>query len=405
MRQTEEAVRKIMVLQTNGLGELIFAMPALWALRVAYPGAELVLLARDWHRAFLHGRPSPIDRVEVIPPSRAILEETSSDDPDELARFIKRMRREQFDIAVQLHDGGLKTNPFILNLDAKLTVGLKAPDAVALDRWVPYVSFQPVVLRGLEVVAQVGAGPVELEPRVTVTEADRAEAERVCPSASRPLAVLHPGSGDPRRRWPIEKFATVGDALAAAGARVAVVGTQPERDLVAAVVGTMYSDAEGLSGRLSLGALAGLLSRCQVVVANDSGPLHLAAAVGAPTVGIYWCGNLLNVGPLTCGSHRPAIAWRLACPVCGIACTDEGCSHEESFVADVSVEEVALAALDLLSRHAVLRPAEGPALYPVGGTLPSVVGRLSSLLDEARDRRNGIADRRRLMARPAWAAA
>jgi ADP-heptose:LPS heptosyltransferase len=187
------------------------------------------------------------------------------------------------------------------------------------------------------------------EARLRVMERDLVEAGGVVPEAGGLLVALHPGAGDERRRWPSEKFAAVGDALAGAGARVAVVGIEEDRALVSRVVDAMSHDALNLCGRLSLRGLAGLLSRCAVVVSNDSGPLHMAAAVGAATVGIYWGPNLINAGPLTRVRHRPALSWRLNCPVCGATLFNGSCGHRDSVVADVLTEEVLNYALDLLA--------------------------------------------------------
>ncbi len=148
----------------------------------------------------------------------------------------------------------------------------------------------------------------------------------------------------------MEKFAAVGDALAEAGAEVVVTGTAQEKDLADTVVNLMGFKARNLCDRLSLSGLVGLLSRCKLLVANDTGPLHLAIAVGAPTVGIYWCGNLITAGPMTRKFYRPAISWRLNCPVCHLNCIDHDCEHSASFVDDISIVDVRDAALDLL-RH------------------------------------------------------
>lgn len=342
-------VRKIAVLRANGIGDFIFALPALEALRAAYPRAEIVLLAKEWHAAFLAERPGPIDRVVVVPPSAGVSREPDFvEEPAELERFFGTMGREGFDLAFQMHGGGRYSNPFVRRLGARMTLGLRTPDAAPLDRWVRYVLEQPEILRYLEVAALAGARVTALEPRVALTEADLAEARAVVPEEGRPWAVLHPGAGDPRRRWPPDKFAAVGDALAA-GARVAVIGMEEERPVVEAVVAAMGAEARDLCGRLSLGGLAGLLHRCRVVISNDSGPLHLAAAVGAATVGIYWCFNLITAGPITRDRHRPAVSWRLTCPVCGSDCTRDHtpCRHYASFVADVPTEEVIASALDL----------------------------------------------------------
>jgi ADP-heptose:LPS heptosyltransferase len=347
-------VRKIAVLRVNGLGDFIAAVPALEALRAAYPTAEIVLLAKDWHAAFLAGRPGSVDRVVVVPPARGVGEDNDfAEDPDRLERFFDAMARERFDLAIQVHGGGRYSNPFLRRLGARLTVGLKTPDAAPLDRWVPYLYFQPEVLRYLEVVALVGATTRVLEPRIAVTAQDLVEAERVVPSGGdptsvgSPLVALHPGGGDPRRWWPADKFAAVGDALAAVGARVVVTGTREEHHVVEAVLRAMTCEAQDLCAQLSLGGLAGLLSRCRVMVANDSGPLHLAASVGAATAGIFWCFNLINWSPLTRSRHRPSASWRLTCPVCGLDHTQGRCDHCTSFVADVPTAEVVASALDL----------------------------------------------------------
>ena len=348
----EPGVRKIAVLRANGLGDFVFALPALAALRSAYPEAEIVLLGQPWHARFLAGRPSPVDRVVVVPPSRGIYEPAgAAPGPEAHPGFFDAMRRESFDLALQMHGSGRISNPFVLRLGARLTAGLRDAQAPPLDRWVPYVFYQPEVVRYLEVAALVGAAAVGLEPRLAVTEADLAESRRLVPGDGRPLAVLHPGATDPRRRWPPERFAAVGDVLAAAGARVVVTGTAAEADLVRAVTAAMAREAVDAAGRLSLGGLAGLLARCAVVVANDTGPLHLALAVGAAAVGVYWCGNVITAAPPTRWRHRPVISWRLACPACGLDCTRARCGHRDSFVADVPVAEVVDQALDLLRRE------------------------------------------------------
>lgn len=343
-------VRRIAVLRANAIGDFIFTLPALEAVRAAYPDAEIVLLGRPWHETFLKNRPSPVDRVFPVPPCRGVGEpEDFMNDEAALDRFFNSMAAERFDLALQLHGGGRFSNPFVQRLTAGLTAGLKAPEAPALDRWIPYIYFQTEIVRFLETVALVGARPVTLEPQIVVTEADLAESRQTISDDNKPLVVIHPGAGDPRRRWPTQKFAAIGDALAAEGARVVVIGAwADERPLVEAVVEEMTAAAIPLWDRLSLGGLAGLLSRCDLIVSNDSGPLHVAAAVGASTVGIYWCFNLVTAGSLTRTRHRPVSSWRLECPVCGVSCVEGTCDHRESFVADVPVEEVLAQALDLL---------------------------------------------------------
>jgi len=338
-------VRKIAVLRANALGDFLFTLPALDALRAAYPHAEITLLGRDWHRDFLANRPGPIDRVIPIP----ALWDSIQGFPAAVSAVVIEavfapLRQERFDLALQLHGGGRHSNPFTARLDARLTAGLRTTDAPPLTRWVPYLYYQSEIARYLEVVALVGAPAVTHEPQITVIDADLHESYAVVPETPAPLVVLHPGANDPRRRWSPAHFAAVGDALAALGAAIIVTGTANEAAIVADTVRAMRAPARDLCGALSLGGLTGLLARCRLVLSNDSGPLHLAGAVGTRTVGIYWCGNMITAGPLTVTRHRTAISWNLLCPVCGTNCIHASCNHRESFVTDVPIAAVQEAA-------------------------------------------------------------
>lgn len=343
-------VRKIAVVRANGLGDYIFAIPALRALRARFPQAEIVLLGQRWHAELLTGRPGPIDRVEVIPACRGVgAGEDGVDDAPALERFFAAMAAERFDLAIQFHGGGRYSNPFTRRLRARYTIGSKSPGAEPLDAWIPYFYFQPEVLRYLEIVALVGAVPVTVEPDFTVTRADRAEVDSLALPDDRPWVVIHPGATDGRRLWPAARFAAVADHLADAGATVVVSGGRSEAAIVDAVVGAMRREAVALCQRLSLGGLAALLARAHVVLSNDSGPLHLAGAVGARTVGLYWCINFANGGPVTRQRHHPLISWRVHCPECGRNTLNDNCAHRASFIADIPLAEVRRAALAQLA--------------------------------------------------------
>ena len=345
-----ENVRKIAVLRAGGLGDLVFTLPALGALREAYQGAELTLLGGPLQTELLFGRSEPVERAITVPPSTGVNGPDTGVDEDakELEQFFARMREERFDLALQMHGGGGYSNPFVRRLGARVTAGTKTPEAVALDRNAPYVYYQSEILRYLEIASLVGARTENLEPHLLVTDEDLAEAGVAVQEAESPLVTLHPGAGDPRRRWPPEKFAAVGDVMAGAGARVAIIGIEKDRPLISGIVKAMSYQAHNLCGQLSLGGLAGVLSRCTLVISNDSGPLHLATAVGAPTVGIYWGPNLINATPLTRNRHRPALSWRLNCSICGASLFDGTCGHTASVVADIPTEEVTNYALELL---------------------------------------------------------
>jgi ADP-heptose:LPS heptosyltransferase len=226
-------------------------------------------------------------------------------------------------------------------LGARVTAGLQAADAPPLDRNLPYRLLHPEVLRLLEAVSLVGAQGCDVEPRLAVTPADRREADgALAPTDERPLVVLQPGCTDPRRAWPAEAFAQVGDVCARRGARVVLNGTQDEAPRLAAVRSAMREPCLNLAGVLSLGGLLGLLERARLVVANDTGPAHLARALDVPSVTLYWICNLAPYVPMSTLRHAVAVSWQLHCPRCGRFNIGTRCEHDDSFMEQLRPEEV-----------------------------------------------------------------
>jgi len=342
-------VERIAVLRANAIGDLIVALPALTALRAAYPGAEITLLGRNHHVAILETRPGPVDRVIALPDG-AIGDESEAASPCiDRAELLADLARRGFDLAIQLHGGGRNSNPFVRGLGARFTAGSRTPDAPPLDRWVTYQPNQWEIARYLDVVRLVGAEPVGVEPHLGATDDDRRALAAELPDLDGSgWLVIHPGATDPRRRWPIEAFGEVGAVFARCGRHVVVTGTPAEARLVHATAAAI-GDALPVT-HLSLPALIGLLSGADLVVSNDTGPLHLAIALGTPTVGIFWIGNLIHAGPFSRLRDRAVVSWRLDCPVCGAAATAGRCPHDPSFVADIPVTAVLDAANDLLAR-------------------------------------------------------
>jgi ADP-heptose:LPS heptosyltransferase len=345
-------VREIAVLRASGMGDFVFALPALVALSAAYPDARVTLLGLPWHAELLDGRPGPVHRVVVLPPIPGISAPQCDQGPvgQPSSPWVRALLGpEPVDLALQLHGGGRASNPFVRSLGARVTVGSASLDAVALDRTVSYQYLQHEVLRLLEVVGLVGATPLGIAPCLAVTEEDRALSSSVLLGPR--YAVLVPGAGDPRRCWSTEDFAAVGDRLASRGRSVAIVGGAADRERCHAVADDMRHRGHVLApGAGGLGGLVGLLADAELVVGNDTGPLHLAAAVGTATVGIYWGPNLVNAGPLRADRHRVVAAWSLACPACGVVNVEERCDHDVSFVTAASRSEVLAQVDDLLAQ-------------------------------------------------------
>lgn len=362
---TFPGVSRIALLRGGGLGDLMFALPAVTALKAAYPGSHVTVLGTPIHKALVSETASDVDDVMVLPFAEGV--RAGREDAAGVGQFFSIARERRFDLAVQLHGGGRHSNPFLLRLQARHTVGSATPDAALLERTLPYTYFQHEPLRALEVAGLAGAPPVVLEavlnPQARFVAQLPDALGVVLPPGDSPLLVLHPGASDPRRRWPAASFGAVARAAADDGTRVLVIGDRGETGLADAVVsaavgrpsrnGSASSDSASsgsggvtsVAGRLGLGELAALLARADAVLANDSGPRHLAQALGVPTVGIYWAGNALTAGPLGRGRHRVHLSWVTHCPTCGADVTQVGwtaprCPHEDSLVAGIPADRV-----------------------------------------------------------------
>ncbi len=334
-------VASIAVLRANAMGDYLVCEPALAAIRAAAPQARITLLGGDFAASALPGRPGPVDEVVLVPYLDGVRQPPSGTAVDDaaVADFYDQMRTRRFDLALQLHGGGRNSNPVVLALGAACTAGLRALDAPALDRSVDYQFWQHEVFRYLELAAAVGAPAVRVQPRFEVLAEDLQDSLACVPQLDGPLVVVHPGATDPRRRWPAPHFAQVADVLTDRGVRVCVIGTDEEVSPVA----DRARDVLALTDT-SFAQLVGLLARATLLVGNDSGPRHLAEAVGTPTVSVYWCGNVVNAGPTVRDNHRALISWTTHCPVCGISLVGQPfptrCCDTVSVVSDVPVDLV-----------------------------------------------------------------
>jgi ADP-heptose:LPS heptosyltransferase len=222
---------------------------------------------------------------------------------------------------------------------------------------------QPEVLRWLEVAALAGAQPVVLEPVLHAkagTGPEPGGTGSTLATGSRPAneprrVVVHAGASDPRRRWPSRCFAEVAANVAREGYDVIIIGGAEDtlvahdvRDRARRLLRSPVADPvaagriSAAAGRLTLSDVVHLLAHAAAFLGNDSGPRHLAQALGCPTVAVFWGPNAINAAPFSRSHHRIHLGWRTACPLCGAvsALGTERCAHDVSYVDDVSPEAV-----------------------------------------------------------------
>lgn len=190
-------------------------------------------------------------------------------------------------------------------------------------------------------------------PRLAVPERERARWRRLVGEVDGPLVGIFPGSNADSRRWDADRFAALAAWLADEGLRVVVFGAAHERGLTALVAGGRALD---LGGRTDLPLLAAGLSACALLVSNDSGPLHLGAAVGTPTVAFLGAGDPASTG-LVGGQHVSLRRPELPCVPCvKNVCPRTGVGYqlpvaERECLRLIGVDDAARAVSQQLARH------------------------------------------------------
>jgi ADP-heptose:LPS heptosyltransferase len=290
-----------------GLGDLLCIVPGLAALRSAHPQAQITLVGLPSARWFVDAHPALVDDLLVVQGVPGLPEF----EPDAAAarRFYAAAGARRFDLALQVHGSGVTTNLLTTMLGARHQVCAALPGA-----WrppgtvVPYPSDEHEIHRVLAVTTAAGAPPLGTDVDLGVDRSHRDEAEALLGGpalAGRPYTCLHPGASRPANRWPPADFAAVGDRLAGAGRRVVLTGGQAETPITAAVAAAMTAPVVDLSGLTTVGTLGALFAGADVVVSNDTGAAHVAAAVRAPSVVVFPAhGDPARWAPLDRDRHR-----------------------------------------------------------------------------------------------------
>lgn len=269
----EDHVPEVLVLRALKLGDLLVAVPALRAVRRAFPGHRITYAAPGWL--------APV--VELVG-GIGLLETAGLDEP------IARSRGE-VDVAVNLHGNGEQSRARIDALWARRVVahrvgGSPGPEweqAVhERDRWCRLLEWHGIQADPRDLLLEPPARPTEL------------------PGA----AIVHPGAAHGSRHWPLERFAQVARRLERAGHTVVVTGSAGERERALAV-----AEAAGLgagsvaAGQLGLDRFAALVAAARCVVSADTGAAHLASAYGIPSAVLFGPATPEAWGPPP-GPHR-----------------------------------------------------------------------------------------------------
>jgi len=337
---------RIAVVRALHLGDMLCAVPALKAVRAAHPDAEITLVGLPWARE-LASRLTPfVDRFEEFPGFPGIPERDV--DTVRLTNFLAWSASREFDLAIQLHGSGSHINEFVALLGARGTAGFfergdYVPDARTFVSW---PSRGTEIERLLQLPRALGWPSDDTTTHLNVTDADVDEMSAALPDLGwqrEPYVCVHAGARWPSRRWPAERFAFVADELVEQGLSVVLTGTLGEAAVAAAVKSAMRGPATDLTGRLSLGAFAALVGRARLVVCNDTGASHVAAAMRTPSVVIASGSEVARWAPQDHVRHR--VLWRdVECR----PCMHTVCPTAHECATGVDVDTVLREAMSLL---------------------------------------------------------
>jgi ADP-heptose:LPS heptosyltransferase len=341
------SVRRIAVFRALMLGDLLCAVPTLRAVRAAYPEAEITLVGLRWAQAWVQ-RLRAVDRFVAFPGYPGLAEQPPQ--LDALPAFLADMQARRFDLALQLHGSGGVSNPLVASFGARHTAGFFQPGQFCPEPrlFTPWPEHGHEIERCLALTDALGLPRQGEHLDLPVDPADRERLRALWPhafDAARPFVVVHPGSQLASRRWPVQRFAEVADALAARGLAIVVTGTAGEAALTAALQALMQHDAVDLTGRTDLWMLGALLERASLLVSNDTGLSHVATALRTPSVIVSSGADVARWAPLDAARHR--VLWHdLPCRPCAHA----HCPTQHECATAIPPERVIAAALSLLEQ-------------------------------------------------------
>lgn len=347
-RLKEGRYRRILVSRTDRIGDVVLSTPVLKALREHYPSSFIAMMVSPATRDIVEGNPY-LDEVITFDKDR-------SGSLWGTVHFAKRLRDKKFDVVVVLH-------PTVRVHLLMFLAGIR--ERIGYDRKGPYFLTTTVPHRkqlgerheaeyNFDLLKPLGIEETALELFMPIRPASERIVEEVLRQAGVEngslLIAVNPSASCVSKLWPVSKFAEVIDALAARyRAKVAIVSDESHRALSEELLGLTKSMPLDLSGRFNLSELASFLKRCALVVSNDSGPVHLASAVGTPVISIFGR-NQPGLGPRRWGPRGPQDVFLHKTTACA-PCLAHACEKDFQCLQAVTVEEVLAHAARILGKE------------------------------------------------------
>lgn len=348
-----EAPRTILLIVVAGIGDFVMATPAIRAVRNGHPKARVHLLTSTEAAALARRHPG-IDRVLAFPIREL---RTIRFGLRPLFRVLGELQRTRYDVAVNLYPvcswmGSLKMVLLFSSLKARHRVS-HAPGILRLcvNRPVPAIMFagkhRADAMTDVSLLAggERDGGGLELASGQGGGDEHQGWIRPDTGARSRTIGI-NPGGDRVNKRWPPERFAAVARALTnLTGARIVIFGGPGEESIADEIMRHLNGTAVNLAGRLPLEELPYAVSCCDLLVTNDSGPMHIAAALKVPVVAVCGPTDTSAFGPYTAPEHHRLIQKAVPCR----PCSKNDCCDPKCLTA-ISPEDVIAAASELLDR-------------------------------------------------------
>ena len=279
-RFDETRIKKILVIRIDEIGDVILTTPVLRALKKRFPGASLTMLMKDQTKELLLTNPN-VDNIII---ARSWFKEKFS--LRDFFQLINQLKKQKFDLTVELHTD--PRNILLGFLASRYVIGFGYRGfGFLLDKKAHYRK-KHIIEQNLDVVRLVGAdADARLELFFSKKDEEKINAV-VKEEKSKKLICINPGTGRKNKFWLNERWAALADILIGKyKASITFTGSKDEKELIAAIQKKMKHPSRDLTGKLALLELAALIKKCDLFLGPDTGPLHIARAVGTNLIGLF----------------------------------------------------------------------------------------------------------------------
>lgn len=301
--------QRIIIIDLLYLGDLMFATPFLNELRKNFPKARIDLIMNSAFYSIMEDNVN-LDNVYAYNKKWTVKQSI---------KFVQQLSKNNYDLGINIH-GSWRSAILLKLTNPSYTIGFGGKGrGLFLNRALKQTPNQHMVEVYLQILREMNLKIGSSLPILNVKEAVCNEVDKKLINwgiaKKDKLIALNTGGTWPTKRWTTEGFARLGDVLNKEYGKVVLVGSSGDLPIVEEIVNRMKTKPVIATGKTSLHELAALFTRCDLVISNDSGPVHVAAAVGTPTITIFGPSDDVKYRPL--GEKHRIVKTTIECRPCG----------------------------------------------------------------------------------------